>query len=404
MDGLAGAGEQALRAFRGRFPGVQEQTYFDVAARGLLSLDARAAIDGYLDQRMYRGGDKSAMFETVERARAAFARLIGADADEVAFVKNISDGINAFATGLDWRAGENVVLCAALEHPANILPWHNLARTRGVLMKDVLPDPRGAMPVERMIDAIDEKTRAMAVSSVSFSPGFRTALKPLGAACRGRGVRLIVDAAQSAGILATDVAAEGVDVLLASTQKGLLGLYGMGFMYVRREIADGFTPIYLSRLGVALESEHEAASGGFQNFRYADGARRFDVGNYNYLAAAAAERAIGDLLALGPNLVEAHVTGLAARLRDGLAQLGAPVFRGRSPEEEAHIVAIGEDLADEHDQTNSQEMVLLHAFLIENRVVHSIRRGVLRLSLHAYNDASDVDRVLDLVRRQRAGG
>ena len=398
-----GAHVEALQAFRLGFPGAAAQTYMDVAARGLLSTRVRAVIDSHLDGRMHRGGDKAAMFATVERARAAFARLIGADADEIGFVKNVSDGANAFAAGIRWQEGDTVVLCAALEHPANILPWHNLARTRGVVMKDITPERPGVLPAEAMIAAIDDRTRAVAVSSVSFSPGFRVALAPLGAACRARGAALVVDAAQSAGILATDVRAANVDVLVASTQKGLLGLYGMGFMYMRRALAETFEPAYLSRFGVELEAAHEAASGGFESFRYAAAARRFDVGNHNYLAAAAAERAIRDLEALGSEVVERHVCALARRLRDGLSQLGVPVFRGPEPEDETHIVAVGTALADAHDRTDSEDMVRLNRHLADRGVVHSIRRGVLRLSLHAYNDAADVDRVLDLVRTFQAG-
>lgn len=392
----------ALQAFRRRFPGVERQTYMDVAARGLVSTSVRAAVDDYLDARMYEGGDKVAMFEAVERARAGFARLIGAEADAVALVKNISDGINAIAAGLDWRAGDSVVLAADLEHPANILPWHNLARRDGVVLKGV-PSTGGVMPIEAMIRAIDDRTRVMAVSSVSFSPGFRTDLKSLATACRARNVILLVDAAQSAGVLATDVRDLGVDVLVASTQKGLLGLYGLGFLYVRPDLAERIAPAYLSRLGVTLESEHEAASSGFENFRYAAGARRFDVGNFNYLGAVAADRAIADLLDLGPATIEAHTVGLAARLRDGLAQRGLPVFRGPAPEADAHIVAVGGALADAHDATDDADMVDLHERLVANGVAHSIRRGVLRLSLHAYNDGSDVDRVLELAADWRRG-
>lgn len=389
----------ALQAFRAKFPGVQGQAYMDVAARGLVSTSVRAAIDDYLETRM-RGGDKPAMFELVERARSGFAQLINAPADAVAHVKNISDGINAVAASLDWRAGDNVVLATDLEHPANILPWHNIARRRDVALKGVASEG-GVMPVEAMIAAIDERTRAVAVSSVSFSPGFRTDLGALASACRKVGAILVVDAAQSAGVVRTDVTALGVDVLAASTQKGLLGLYGLGFLYVRPELADKIAPVYLSRMGVALESEHEAASSGFENFRYAEGARRFDVGNYNYLGAAAAGEAIHGLLDLGPDRIETHVFALAARLRDGFAQQGLPVFRAPTPEGDAHIVAVGQGLADAHDATEDKEMVSLNAHLTAGGVAHSIRRGILRLSLHAYNDASDVERAIDLAAEWR---
>ena len=393
MDGSVDR-QAALQAFRANFPGLNGQVYFDVAARGLVSTPVRAAIDRFLDSRMV-GGDKPAMFEAVERARANFARLIGADADDVALTKNISDGINAVAASLDWRAGDNVVLATELEHPANILPWHNLARRAGVTLKGVAADS-GDMPIEAMLAAIDDRTRAVAVSSVTFSPGFRTDLAALAGACRAKDAILVVDAAQSAGVLATDVKALGVDVLAASTQKGLLGLYGLGLLYVRPALAATLAPAYLSRMGVALDSEHEAASGGFEDFRYAKGARRFDVGNFNYLGAVAAGQAMDDLLSLGPETVEAHILGLARRLRDGMEQQGLPVFRPPTPEAESHIVAIGHGLGDVHDGTDDGDMAALSAHLSDNGVAHSIRRGVLRLSLHAYNDAADVERTIDL--------
>jgi selenocysteine lyase/cysteine desulfurase len=253
-----------------------------------------------------------------------------------------------------------------------------------------------------MIDAMDERTRVMAVSSVSFAPGFATALDLLGAACRARGVYLMVDAAQSAGILATDVNAAKVDVLIASTQKGLLGLYGMGFMYMRRDLAESLTPAYLSRLGVVLDGAHEAASAGIENFRYAAGARRFDVGNYNYLAAAAADRSIQRLLALGSSEIEAHTSNLAAELREGLAALDLPIFTPPSNSAHAaHIVAVGAALVDKHDQVDDPMFGSLNRFFVDRNVIHSIRRGVLRLSLHAYNDASDISRTIEAARDWR---
>ncbi len=253
-----------------------------------------------------------------------------------------------------------------------------------------------------MIELIDDRTRLVAVSSASFAPGFRTRLQPLGAACKKAGALLLVDGAQSVGILETDVRRDGVDVLLASTQKGLLGLYGMGFTYIRRAVADAMQPAYLSRLGVELASEHEATSSGFEDFRYARGARRFDVGNYNYIAATAADRSLQDILAVGPAVIEAQAVGRANDLRAGLKALDIPVFESPDAYENAHIVAIGTALADEHDQASDARIVSLHESLKAAQVAHSIRRGVLRLSFHGYNDASDVQRTLDAARMWRA--
>jgi len=388
----------AFQAFRAGFPGAAERPYMDVAARGLISRPVRQALDAYLDARMLEGGDKAAMFETVEASRTAFARLIGADADEVAIVKNISDGVNAVATGIDWRPGDKVVIATELEHPANIFPWVNLAKSDGVKIVAVQTKASGVMPAERMAAAVGPGVRAVAVSTVSFSPGFRTNLAPLAAACQKHGALLVVDSAQSAGIIAHDVRAEGIDVLAASTQKGLLGLYGMGFLYVRRAVAEAVSPAYLSRMGVALEDGHEASSGDIEAFRHARGARRFDVGNYNYIGATAARRSIEGLLDLGPKRIDAYTLDLATRLRQGLQQAGAAVMEPPDDASRSHIVAVGSGLADVHDGAEDPAVLALHERLNAGNVAHSLRRGVIRLSLHAYNDADDVEKVLDLAR------
>ena len=103
--------------------------------------------------------------------------------------------------------------------------------------------PRGdRIPIEAIISRIDARTRVVTASTVTFAPGFRTEVDRLGRACRERGVFFMVDAAQSCGVLSTDVAASQIDGLAVSTQKGLLGLYGMGFLYCRRAWADQTQP------------------------------------------------------------------------------------------------------------------------------------------------------------------
>jgi cysteine desulfurase/selenocysteine lyase len=395
-----------LSAARSRYTATAHWTYFDVAARGILSLGTRSAIDGYLDQRMADGGDKAWMFAQVEKARAAFATLVGAQAGEISLTKNVSDGINAFACALPWREGDNVVLCESLEHPANVFPWRNLARHKGIFVMPV-SSVDGQIPLEAIIANIDSKTRVVAVSSISFSPGFRFPIKALADYCRARGVLTLVDGAQSIGILDTDVRALGIDALATSTQKGLLALYGMGFLYVRQAVADELEPVYLSRSGVKVDSVHEASSGNFACHELAGGARRFDVGNHNYVGAIAVEHSIRELLAIGTKTIEQHVCGLAAKLAQELAEAGLPVYGGASHPERAHIVAIGENLSDQHDAVSDTQMLALHEHLTAARVRHTIRRGMLRFSLHYYNNEDDVGRTVAAAREwstQRAAG
>jgi cysteine desulfurase/selenocysteine lyase len=393
---------KTLANIRAQFPATEQLVYLDVAARGLISRPVRAAVDRYLDHRMAEGADKAALLEQVERTRVRFADFIGAKADEISFSKNVSDGINAFATAVPWQAGDSVVICEALEHPANIFPWRNLAKQRGIKLKIIAPE-HGRIPLDKLVDAIDSRTRVVTLSSVSFSPGFRFPVVEIGAECRRRSAYLVVDAAQSIGILATDVVAQNIDVMASSMQKGLLGLYGAGFLYMRNEIASELQPAYLSRFGVDLDSSHEAASGDLEHYKLAKAARRFDVGNHNYIAAVAVERSLEDLQAIGIEAVEEHACRLARRLAIGLENAGLPVFGGASAAERAHMVTIGTDLSDKHDKADDPAVTDFHNYLLANKVRATIRRGMLRFSTHIYNNNDDIDTVIDLARTWSVG-
>jgi selenocysteine lyase/cysteine desulfurase len=282
---------------RDRFPGTKTGPYLDVSARGLLFDGARAALDAYLDQNAAGTLDKSAMFAGVEKTRGLFASLVRAEPDEIAFTRNVTDGIATFGASLPWQPGDNVVVCELIEHPANIFPWYGLSRRLGITVKSVSPK-NGHIPLDGILAEIDKLTRVVAVSSVSFAPGFRFPVAELGAECRRRGVLLIVDGAQSIGVIDTDVKALNIDALAVSTQKGLMGLYGMGFLYVRKEVAETLDPIFLSRFGIDLGGQHEASAGDAASYKLAKGAKRFDVGNYNYPAILAVGSSIELLLCL----------------------------------------------------------------------------------------------------------
>ena len=374
------------------FPATERWTYMDVSARGLVPRFARDALVDHLDERMYAELDKHGYFDLMERVRGRFAQHLNAAADEIAFTKNVTEGIAAIAASIDWRSGDNLVLCPEIEHPANVYAWLNLQR-RGVELR-MVPPRAGRLPVDEAIGRIDKRTRVVTCATVSFAPGFRSDLATLGAACRERGVLLVVDAAQSVGVLDNDVERLQIDALAASSQKGLLGLYGMGFLYCRREVAEQLQPAYLSRFGVDLGDASEADLGSFE-YRLAAGARRFDLGNYNFTAAVNADKTLEYLAGFGQEAIERYVVGLSHRLARGLLALGLPVNGGEPGPHLAHIVTVGE-ISQGHDSTGDARMQSLHDHLVANRVKLSIRRGVLRLSLHLYNTERDVDRVLEL--------
>jgi len=380
------------------FPATERWTYMDVAARGLMPRFARDALVEHLDERLYAEVDKNGYFDMIERVRGRFARHLNAEADEVAFTKNVTEGIAAIAGAIDWRAGDNLIICPEIEHPANVYAWLNLQR-RGVELRMVAPRS-GALPVDEVAGRIDARTRVVACATVTFAPGFRTDLAALGEVCSSRGVMLVVDAAQSVGVLDNDMTRLKIDALAASTQKGLLGLYGMGFLYCRREWAERLQPAYLSRFGVDLGDASEADLGSFE-YRLATGARRFDLGNFNFTAAVSADQTLAYLEGYGKAAIESYVLGLSHALARGLLALGLPVNGGEPGPHLAHIVTVGAISAG-HDTTGDPRMQSLHDHLAAHSVKLSIRRGVLRFSLHLYNTMQDVERVLELAREWKA--
>ena len=172
---LMTATPNALTDARALFPGLLQLTYLDVAGRAPLCTPVRAAIERFLDAAE-TGGDKAAMFRSIEAARNAYARLVNASADEIAITKNISEGLNIVANGIDWRPGDNVVLCEELEHANNIYVWRNLARRLGVQVRSLRPQD-GEYPVAAMAAAVDERTRIVTACTHTFTPGFRTPLE-----------------------------------------------------------------------------------------------------------------------------------------------------------------------------------------------------------------------------------
>jgi selenocysteine lyase/cysteine desulfurase len=294
-----------------------------------------------------------------------------------------------------WQAGDNVVLCASLEHPNNVLPWVHLRRL-GVETRVVEPVD-GAIDNDAMIGAIDGRTRVVTASSVTFAPGLRTDLATLGAACRERGVLFLVDAVQSTGILSLDVNRDKIDALVTSTAKGLVGLYGCGFVYCRQAWAERLTPAYLSRPAVVLPPDRYSEMSDL-DVEIRKGAQRFEVGAVDYASCYAVNASLDLLAEIGGPAIESHVLALAARLRSGMQELGLEIPTRATGREASHIVTVGRLGEGGHGVAENPVLARISEHLAANNVRHTIRRGMLRFAFHLFNSDDDVDTVLALTR------
>ena len=197
-------------------------------------------------------------------------------------------------------------------------------------------------------------------------------------------------------MLELDVEREAIDALVTSTSKGLLGLMGLGFIWVREAWLDRLTPAYVARTSIATSGHYSEIES--VDFRFAPTAERFEVGNPNWVGIAAAAHAMKEINAVGVSRIEPHALALAEGLRVGLEALGLPVQRPSDPRGLSHLVTIGERGAGDAYSTQNPMLNRLAGALTEARVRFSIRRGLLRFGFHMYSSEGDVAKVVAIAR------
>lgn len=384
---------------RRRFPAARDWTYLNVGSRGIVSDGTREAAAALVDGHWLVDVAKDAINPLLARCRAEFAAMIGGGADEVAVTKNVSEGLNAVATAIDWQPGDNVVVSADLEHANNVYLWYWLRRL-GVEVRAIAP--RGLeIDATALAAAIDRRTRIVTAASVTFTPGFRTDLATIGRAARSHGALFLVDGVQSCGVLELDVDRDGIGALATSTSKGLLGLMGLGFLWVRRSWLTRLSPAFVARTSIATSGHYSEIES--VDFAFARTAERFEVGNPNWVGIAAAAHALAEINAVGVQRIEPYALGLAEALRVGLEALGLQVQRPAERRALSHLVTVGERGAGDAYSTRDPRLNRLAAALSEARVRFSIRRGLIRFGFHMYNNEEDVAKVVAVARESLAG-
>lgn len=371
-----------LTAARAQFPLARTSTYLDVASRAPMSDRVAEALSGYMDTYRTQPLPKGAWLDDVERIRARLARLVGAQPEEIAFTKSTSDSISMLASALELRRGDNVIICPEIEHANNVYPWLHL-RDVGVEVRAV-PAIGHRFSLEAAMAEVDARTRVVALSSTSFVTGARADLASVGAACRERGIFLMVDGVQELGAMRMDLGSLGIDGLGAATQKMLLGSYGLGVLYCRADHVERMRPPFLTRMGVDWGEGHEADLD--VAYRFRPGAPRFEVGNPNFAGLFALDAGLSLIEDVGLEPIERHVLALADRLLDGLAALSVEVLT--PTDEHAGLVVF---------RPTDPEGV--HADLADAGITVALRRGAIRASFHMFNADEDVDHLLEVLQR-----
>lgn len=314
-----------------------------------------------------------------EEVRDRFARLIGAHGDEIAFVKNTSEGISLVAAGLPWRTGDNVLALDG-EYPANVYPWWGLRRW-GVETR--MLTNRGPVTVDQLRALADDRTRVVAVSFVDWSGGGRTDLAAIGEWCRSRDILLCVDGIQGVGALQLDVEGSGIDCLAVGGHKWLLAPEGCGCLYVSRRVVDRIDSLLLGWKSVSDADNYLP-----YHFELRRDAAKFEPGTAAILGTVALGSAIDLLLEIGVAQVEARLRELTDRLAEGVRALGGEVLSPWEPQQRSGIVIVrtGEDPTQLYDR------------LVKAGFILRMRGGGIRVAPHFYTSNENIDRFLDALR------
>lgn len=370
-----------VAAIRREFPVTKRMLYFDAAHQTPLAARVRAALHAFYDEGHENAGPKPMWLGRVEQTRERVAKLLGASADEIAFTKNTSEGLNIAANAIPLQKGDNVLLIEG-DHPNNAYAWLNLRR-KGVEVRFVALTTDRA-DASTFASHIDARTRVISLSHVTFHAGQRHDVAGIGALCKKRGLYFVVDAMQSVGVLPIDVEALGISMLAAGCHKGLLVPQGVGILYARRSLEE-LEPAYLALAGLADPPADLIARP--DNVALAPGARRFELGNHNLPGLQALTASLDLLFGIGIDKIERHVLDLGDRLMAHLDEQGVGLVGPRTRAHRAHIYVL--DL-------QGQEWL---DYFAQNNVRVSPERDGVRISFGMFNTADEVDQFAEILRR-----
>ncbi len=375
-----------LEHFRKQFPHTERGIiYMNHAAQSPLPKTTVDAINEHLQGRhngMMMTYPRD--MEIMAQCKSRIAELTGAqNTNQIAFIGNTSEGLNRVTSGLQWRAGDEIIL-NTIEFPSNVYPYRKL-EAQGVRCIFVDADD-GTVPVDRIAAAITPNTRMIAISAVQFLSGYHADMKTLGELCRRNNIWFVVDGIQAAGIVPVDIAGWGVDAFATGGLKWLMAPTGIGFLYLSErmnEHLDTPDPGWLSvekpwdlfRTDQPLRSD----------------AQRFEGGVVNIPGVYGLNASIGLLLETGIAHIYQHVQKCTQKLRQELEEFGLKTFTTADPKHQSGIITFDLHGTAVHNPANIEH---LETIFRDRGIFLSVRDRKLRFAPHGYNTLNEIEQII----------
>ncbi|MFZ2106134.1 MAG: aminotransferase class V-fold PLP-dependent enzyme [Roseiarcus sp.] len=368
-----------VAAIRKQFPAVENMAYLDSGFQTPLTRCVKEAYERFLREGFETAGPKQIWLNRLEETRLKVATLLGVEAHEIAFTKNTSESMNIAANALPLCPGDKVLMIQG-DHPNNAYAFLNLKK-KGVVI-EFIPMTK-VMNAENFRPYLDEKTRAISMSQVTFHAGHRFDVESVGKLCAEKGLYFVVDVMQAIGVVPIDAKAMGATFIGSGTHKGLLVPQGLGLLYWNTALTD-LEPAYMATISLAEPPSDFVARA--DNMTLAPTAGRFELGNFNLPAIQGLGASIDLINSIGIENIQRHCFDLGDYLIERLDQLDVGLV---GPRERAHraphiyVIALSTDHWLE--------------YFTQSGIRVSPERDGIRVSFGMFNTTGDIDRFIGAI-------
>ncbi len=321
--------------------------------------------------------DYKAVLKSMSLVKAGIGKMINTTPDRIAFTDNTNNGIDILAQSVIWKKGDRIIL-NDLEFPANVYPFMNL-KNQGVEI-DFVKSHDGIVSAEDIISAITPETRLISVSQVQFVSGYRVDLDIIGKVCSEKGIIFSVDAIQGLGAVRLDVQKSNIDFISCGTQKWLLGLQGLAFIYVSKSLQESMEPKHIGWLSV-----DDAWNLLDFNLKLKTTADVFQGGTMNNPGIHVMAASIKLFEEFGFDEIEHRIIENSVYFIERLKEIGIITYPAEVDRKYlSGIVSFRHPSADKIFQK-----------LIAKNIISSLREGGIRFAHHFYNTKEDIDIVIN---------
>ncbi|MEO8166780.1 MAG: aminotransferase class V-fold PLP-dependent enzyme [bacterium] len=381
--------EHFWKFVRQEFPLTEERVYFNTGGLGPSPYAVIDAVKAKMDEleKICETGHSDALLKDIKTKAGAF---LGCDAEELAFVRNTTEGVDIVCNGLPLKKGDEIITTTH-EHVGNAIPWEGLRKRTDIEIKFFVPSMTSIQEnVDRIQKLITKRTRLISIPHATTTTGQIMPIKEISALAKSKNIWLFVDGAQTAGMFPFNLHEMGCDAYATSGHKWLVGPKETGFLYVRKDMLDVIEPKFI---GAYSDNGFDYQKG---ILKFHPTAQRYEYGTINIPLRVGLGAAVDFLTRIGQENVWKHDQALANHLADGLSKI--PSVKILSPSGEARSAMI----TFVHEQIPYLELQnKLGELKFRTRGVGEAGLNAMRISCHLYNSFEEVDRLLEGIRNAK---